>query len=130
MGRGGGSCRRGTAVDESRKETADSVAKYQNDYVGRTCLSLLFVLLRLPRVLFVVLRFSCPFLSLLAVLCLCCCIVLFCLSHIRGWQDTSFYLLIYLLRSICFIILFASLSLSLFSVIALSTLLTALQCTW
>ena len=51
-GEGKGSGRRETAVDESRKETTDRVAKYQTDYVGRTCLSMLLVLLRLPRVLF------------------------------------------------------------------------------
>ena len=39
MERGGGSGRRETVVDESRKETADRVANYQIDYVvGRTCL--------------------------------------------------------------------------------------------
>ena len=44
MGRGGGSGRREIAVDESRKETADRVAKYQTDYVvGRTCLSMLLL---------------------------------------------------------------------------------------
>ena len=68
-------------------------------------------------VLCVVLRFSCFFLALLVVVWLCC-IVWFCLSHLRGGHDTSFYLFI----------LFVSLSLSLFSVIAWATLLTALQC--
>ena len=43
MGRVGGSGRRETAVDDSRKETADRVAKYQTDYVSRTCLSMLLV---------------------------------------------------------------------------------------
>ena len=44
-GKGGGNGRKETAVDESRKETTDRVAKYQTDYVGRTCLSMLLVLL-------------------------------------------------------------------------------------
>ena len=70
---GGGSGLRETAADESRKETADRVAKYQTDYyVGRTCLCytlvLFYKLLRLPRSAFVVPWFSCPFLSLLVVL--------------------------------------------------------------
>ena len=38
MGRGGGNGRRETAVEESRKETADRVARYQTDDVGKTCL--------------------------------------------------------------------------------------------
>ena len=36
MGRGGGSGRREPTVDESRKETADRVAKYQTDFVEST----------------------------------------------------------------------------------------------
>ena len=71
-GEGGGSGRNETAVDESRKETANMVAKYQTDYryVGRICLSVLLLLMRLPRVHFAVLRVSCPFLSFLVVFCL------------------------------------------------------------
>ena len=38
-----GSGRTETAVDESRKETADRVARYQTDYLGRICLSMLLV---------------------------------------------------------------------------------------
>ena len=49
MGRGG-TGRRKTAVDESRKETTDRVAKYQTDYVGRTGLWYAYGrLLRRPR---------------------------------------------------------------------------------
>ena len=106
---GGGSGLRETAADESRKETADRVAKYQTDYLGRTCPSMLLVLLRLPRVLFVVLQFSGPFLSLLVELRLCY-FVLFCLSHLRGEHDTSFYLFILFLFVSC---LFRSFSLPL-----------------
>ena len=43
IGRVGGSGRRETAVDDSRKETADRLAKYQTDYVSRTCLCMLLV---------------------------------------------------------------------------------------
>ena len=53
MERGAGSGRRETAVDESRKETADRVARYQTDYVGRTCLCYSYHKpLRLPRMCF------------------------------------------------------------------------------
>ena len=43
MGRRGGSGRTETAVDESRKETADRVARYRTNYVGRTYISMLLV---------------------------------------------------------------------------------------
>ena len=35
MGRGGGSSRKQTVVDESRKETADRVARYHADFCSR-----------------------------------------------------------------------------------------------
>ena len=48
-GEGGGSGRRESVVDESRKETADRVAKHQTDHVGRTCLCYSYhKLLQLP----------------------------------------------------------------------------------
>ena len=87
-----GSGRRETAVDESRKETAGRVASYQTDYVGRTSL---FYATRTTNCCgclegaFVVRWISCPFFSLLVVFCLSCCIVLLCLSHLRG-GTTSF----------------------------------------
>ena len=92
----GSSGRRETVVNESRKETADRVARHQTDYVGRTCL---FNATRTTtncggclEGVFVVLRFSCPFLSLLVVFCfLRCCIVSFCLSHLRGGATPLFY---------------------------------------
>ena len=90
---GGASGRRVTAVDESRKETADGVAKYQNDYVvGRepgyatrtsNCCGA-----------FIVLRFSCPF-ALSRVLCSCCYIVFVCHIYLRGRHDTSFEILLF-----------------------------------
>ena len=50
MGRRAGSGRTETAVDESRKETADRVVRYQADYVGTTCLCYTYhKLLELPR---------------------------------------------------------------------------------
>ena len=67
-GWGGGSGCRETAVDESREETADKVARYQTDYVGKTCLCYPYhTLLRLPRNCFCC---ALPVLSLLVVLCL------------------------------------------------------------
>ena len=69
-GEGGGSGRREPAVDGSRKETADRVAKYQTDMVGRTYLRYSYRCGCLGCA-FVVLRVSCPFFSLLVVLCLC-----------------------------------------------------------
>ena len=62
---GGGSGLRETAADESRKETADRVAKYQTYYVGRTrlCYSV--------KGAFAVLCFCCVSLSLSIVFCLC-----------------------------------------------------------
>ena len=49
MGRGGNN-RKETAVDESRKVVADRGARYQTDYVGRTCLCYSYhKLLRLSR---------------------------------------------------------------------------------
>ena len=47
--KGMGMAGRETAVNDSRKETAERVAIYQTGYVGRTCLSMLLVLPRLPR---------------------------------------------------------------------------------
>ena len=65
MGARPGCGRTETAVDESRKETAVRVARYQTDnIVGRTCCGCL-------EDAFGELRFSCPFLSLLVVLLLC-----------------------------------------------------------
>ena len=43
MGTRRGSGRTETAVDESRKETADRVARYRTNYVGRTYISMLLV---------------------------------------------------------------------------------------
>ena len=49
MGTGGVAViRRETAIDESRKETADRVAKYQTFYVGRTCLCYSYQYHKLP----------------------------------------------------------------------------------
>ena len=49
-GEEGGSGRTEIAVIESRKETADRVARYQTDHEGRTCLCYSYhKLLRLPR---------------------------------------------------------------------------------
>ena len=64
---GGGSGRGETAVDEAGKETADRVAKYQTDYIGRTCPCYLYhKMLRLPQRCFD--GASCSFLPLLFVL--------------------------------------------------------------
>ena len=95
MGRGG-TGRRKTAVDESRKETTDRVAKYQTDYVGRTGLWYAYGrLLRRPRRCFccasVFLSF--PF-ALGRILLIKCCIVLFCLSHLRGGTTPLFHFLL------------------------------------
>ena len=99
-----------------RNETADRVANYKIDYVGGTCLSMLHVLLQLARLFFFGLRFPCPFVSLLIVFCLSCCI--FCLSHLlRGRHHTSFELYIDTFFN-CFFAPFV-----LLSVIALSPLL-------
>ena len=90
---------------------------------------MLLVLLRLPRVLFVVLRFSCPFLSLLVVFCLLhiymllYCFVLSVTSP--GGHDTSFYYLFIYLFIILFVLFVSSVVIS---AVALSTLITALQC--
>ena len=86
---GGVRGRRETAVDDSRKETADRVAKCQTDCVGRTCLSMLLVTRTAAAAsgAFVLLRFSCPsfrFWSysvyVLALLCFVC--------HVSGGSTT------------------------------------------
>ena len=114
------------------------MAKYQTDYVvGRTCLCYSYrKLLRLPRRCFCC---ASVFLSFPVALgrTLCCCIVLFCLSHLRGGHDTfffSFFLFLCLFRfSLCQRIWIASICVSYLSypvrwqVVALSTVLTALQ---
>ena len=121
MGRGGVAVLRKPRLTKQEGDGRQGSKVPDRPYVGRTCLStMLLVLLRLPRVLFVVLRFSCPFLSILVVFCLSYCIVLFCLSHLRGGARHFFLFILF--------IIFVPLFLSFFSLIALSTLLTALQC--
>ena len=95
MGKRGGSGRTETAVNESRREKTDRVARYQTDYVvGRTCILYATRTTNCCGCLegvFVDLRFSCPFLSLLVVFYICCPrIVLFCLSHLRGGTTPLF----------------------------------------
>ena len=61
----------------------------------------------------VVLRFSCPFLSLFIVLCLRCCkvVALFCFGcHMSGAGHATSFLLVFV-----FFIIFVSLSVSFFS---------------
>ena len=86
MGARPGCGRTETAVDESRKETADRVARYQTDnIVGRTCCGCL-------EGAFVELRFSCPFLSLLVVFYYVFALVLFCfVCHISGGAQHLFF---------------------------------------
>ena len=86
----GGSGRRETAVDESRKKTADRAAKYQTEYVvGEICLSKPLVLRRLPRAFFFAFRLSWRFLSRLIVFGLRCSTVL-TVCHISGWARHLF----------------------------------------
>ena len=108
MGRGD-SGRRETAVRQSRKETADRVAKYQTDDVGRTCLCYVVLvpqtaaaaskvlplchkLPRLPRRWF---RCASVFLFFRFTLVVFCVFVLFCfVCHISGGTAPLFHLLI------------------------------------
>ena len=118
MGKRGGSGRTETAVNESRREKTDRVARYQTDYVvGRTCILYATRTTNCCGCLegvFVDLRFSCPFLSLLVVFYICCPrIVLFCLSHLRG-GTTPLFLFYGFCTWYCFFCFF-SLSLSFFS---------------
>ena len=114
-GGGRGSGRKETAIDESRKETADRVAKYQADYVGRTCLCYSYCC-------------GCPgyfccapvFLSFLLALG-----VLSATSPESARRFIIFLFYFYLLRSTVFVLLFYLFRcLFVLSAIALSTLLS------
>ena len=119
MGRRGGSGRTETPVDESRGETAYRVARYQTDYVGRTCLCYSYHnLLRLPRRCFcwasVFLSFPFPLGRILFVQCVVVLVLFSFVCHISGGARHLFFIFCFVLFHY-FDIFFVSLSLSFFS---------------
>ena len=107
MGRGG-TGRRKTAVDESRKETTDRVAKYQTDYVGRTGLWYAYGrLLRRPRRCFCCASVFLPFpFALGRIWFILCCSELSVTSPPGGHDTSSLFSSYIFLIFICFFVSF------------------------